>query len=115
MIQQLVVIFFNRLNELIAMNCCSHNYDANDQSRDEARFRRRLRKFLTFNLVLFVLMILSVGISSLWKISIIWGAFLAISGTRIFNKDRDEPWDDAPKREQYGRPRRPGWRKKDLV
>lgn len=97
------------------MNCCSHDYDLNDQARDESRFYGRIRKFLTFNLILFVLMILGIGVSGLWKISVIWGAFLAISGMRTFRKERDELRDEPSSREQYGRPRRPNWRKKDLV
>ncbi|RME97854.1 MAG: hypothetical protein D6772_09865 [Bacteroidetes bacterium] len=99
------------------MNYCSNNYDATQQAKDEHKFRRHLRKFLTFNLILFILMLVGVGVSGLWKISLIWGAFLALKYRRFLDKKREEQWpeEEVTKREQYGRPRKPNWRRKDLV
>jgi hypothetical protein len=91
---------------------------SNQQSDEakESKFRKSLRAFLTFNLVIFILMITGIGGAGLWKISIIWGAILAIKGRHYLKQeDRDDSRDDTPSKEQYGRPRRPEWRDKDLV
>lgn len=63
-------------------------------------------------------MLLGMGGSGLWKISVIWGAFLAIRGYSIFGKEEqgdDSHSEDDLSREQYGRPKRPEWKDKDLV
>jgi hypothetical protein len=91
----------------------------NQQQTDEVKerkFRKNLRAFLTFNLIIFIFMITGIGGAGLWKISIIWGAILAIKGRHYLKKeDQDETCFDTPSKEQYGRPRRPDWRDKDLV
>lgn len=89
-----------------------------ERTEDQAttKFRKSLKGFLTFNFVIFILMITGMGGAGLWKISVIWGAILAIKG-RHYLKTEDHPREDytGPSREQYGRPRRPEWRDKDLV
>lgn len=96
------------------MKACHGSYK-HEMNREE-KFRKSLRSYLTFNFVIFILMVLGMGGSGLWKISVIWGAFLAIRGYSIFNKEEDTPRrDDDRSREQYGRPKRPEWKDKDLV
>ena len=82
----------------------------------EAKFRQSLRSFLGYNFIIFILMILGLGGATLWKISVIWGAILAFKGYRLFG-DQDEKcgMEEPPSAAQYGRPKRPEWRKKDLV
>lgn len=97
------------------MHCSSRHYDHSDQDMAERKFRKSLRAFLGFNFVVFIFMLFG-SASGLWKVSIIWGAILAIKGKRLFNKDRDDyNRPDPHDREQYGRPKRPNWKKKDLV
>ncbi|MEZ4984574.1 MAG: hypothetical protein R2795_06005 [Saprospiraceae bacterium] len=43
----------------------------------EGRFRSSLRRFLKYNVFIFVLMMFGIGGSFLWKISVIWGTILA--------------------------------------
>ena len=96
------------------MRTCHQSYE-NDASR-EAKFRKSLRSFLGFNFVIFILMLIGIGGSGLWKISVIWGAFLAIRGYSIFGKEeKDDYREEELTREQYGRPKRPQWKDKDLV
>ncbi|MEL6659439.1 MAG: 2TM domain-containing protein [Bacteroidota bacterium] len=96
------------------MKAC-HRSHKEDMSREE-KFRKSLRSFLGFNFFIFILMVLGMGSSVLWKISVIWGAILAMRGYSIFGKEDDAPRrEDEPSREQYGRPRRPQWKDKDLV
>ena len=98
------------------MKACHESYK-HEESR-EAKFRKSLRSYLGFNFVIFILMLLGMGGAFFWKISVIWGAFLAIRGYSIFGKeekDRYDRRDDDLSREQYGRPKRPEWKDKDLV
>lgn len=98
------------------MKACHRSYK-HDESR-EGKFRKSLRSYLGFNFVIFILMLLGMGGSGLWKISVIWGAFLAIRGYSIFGKEEqgdDNHSEDDLSREQYGRPKRPEWKDKDLV
>lgn len=98
------------------MKACHKSYK-HDESR-EGKFRKSLRSYLGFNFFIFILMLLGMGGSGLWKISVIWGAFLAIRGYSIFGKeenDHDSRGDDDLSSEQYGRPKRPEWKDKDLV
>lgn len=91
------------------------NKEQTDEDK-EIKFRKNLRAFLTFNLIIFIFMITGIGGAGLWKISIIWGAILAVKGRHYLKQDN--PVNDrrsGPSREQYGRPRRPEWRDKDLV
>lgn len=98
------------------MKACHGSYDR-EQSR-ETKFRKSLRSYLGFNFFIFILMLIGAGGSGLWKISVIWGAFLAIRGYSIFGKEEDDgrySKEDDLSREQYGRPKRPEWKDKDLV
>ena len=97
------------------MKACHDSY-RNDDSR-EAKFRKSLRSFLGFNFFIFMLMILGMGGTGLWKISVIWGAFLAIRGYCLFGKEDDHNYqrEEDLSREQYGRPKRPEWKDKDIV
>ena len=83
----------------------------------ESKFRKSLRAFLTFNLIIFIFMITGIGGAGLWKISIIWGAILALKGRHYLKQEDNDNNNrhDTPSKEQYGRPRRPEWRDKDLV
>ena len=86
------------------------------QLNPEAKFRKHLRSFLGYNFVIFILMILGMGGATLWKISVIWGAILAIKGYRLFGEeDCKREVEEVPSTAQYGRPKRPQWRDKDLV
>jgi hypothetical protein len=99
------------------MKACHKSYQ-HDESR-EAKFRKSLRSFFGYNFVIFILMILGMGGVILWKISVIWGAILAFKGYSIYGREeRETPGfttEEEPSREQYGRPRRPEWKDKDLV
>jgi len=90
----------------------------NKEQTKEMKFRKSLRAFLTFNLIIFIFMIVGFGGTGLWKVSIIWGAILAIKGRHYLKQDKPPvkvQRQNEPNREQYGRPRRPEWRDKDLV
>jgi hypothetical protein len=95
-------------------SACNKQHSDEDK---ESKFRKSLRAFLTFNLIIFIFMITGIGGAGLWKISIIWGAILAIKGRHYLKKEDCDNNDrhDTPSKEQYGRPRRPEWRDKDLV
>lgn len=99
------------------MKACNNSYQY-DESR-EAKFRKSLRSFFGYNFVIFILMVLGIGGVILWKISVIWGAILAFKGYGIYGSEErktpDFSTDEEPSREQYGRPRRPEWKDKDLV
>lgn len=99
------------------MKACHNSYQG-DESR-EAKFRKSLRSFFGYNFVIFILMILGMGGVFLWKISVIWGAILAFKGYGIYGSEERETrsftTEEEPTREQYGRPRRPEWKDKDLV
>jgi len=99
------------------MKTCHKSYQ-HDESR-EAKFRKSLRSFLSYNFVIFILMILGMGGAFFWKISVIWGAILAFKGYGIYGREeRGTPGfttEEDPSREQYGRPKRPQWKDKDLV
>ena len=99
------------------MKACHKSYQG-DESR-EAKFRKSLRSFFGYNFVIFILMILGMGGVVLWKISVIWGAILAFKGYGIYgSEERKTPGfntEEEPSREQYGRPRPPEWKDKDLV
>lgn len=107
--------YLKHIKNTIVMKACQGSYDQ-EQSR-EAKFRKSLRSYLGFNFIIFILMLLGMGGSGLWKISVIWGAFLAIRGYSIFGKEEDQrsSREDDLSREQYGRPKRPEWKDKDLV
>ncbi|MEM1215550.1 MAG: hypothetical protein AAGJ82_07695 [Bacteroidota bacterium] len=85
----------------------------------KARFKKSLSTYLGYNLIVFIFMILGVGTSFLMKISVIWGAILAIKWYRYTNraeqKTRAEAEDFEQRRSKYVRPRRPEWKDKDLV
>lgn len=85
----------------------------------EAKFRKSLRSFFGFNFVVFILMILGMGGVVLWKISVIWGAILAFKGYGLYGREekdgKDMTFEEDPSPQQYGRPKRPQWKDKDLV
>ena len=96
------------------MKTCDRSF-VKYRSREE-RFRKSLRSFLSYNFVIFIFMIFGIGGTMLWKISVIWGAILAFKGYGLYGREEDGMTDDdEPSREQYGRPKRPQWKDKDLV
>ena len=88
-------------------------------AKKEAKFRKSLRSFLTFNVIIFAMMIFGMGGAVLWKISVIWGAILAFKGYGLYGceekAERDIAVEEELSSEQYGRPKRPQWKDKDLV
>lgn len=101
------------------MNNRSAYCTANERGDAKARFKKSLSKYLGFNLFIFIFMILGMGGSFLMKISVVWGAILALKWYRFDNQDhcsrKSTPDHDDDKRAKYGRPRRPEWKDKDLV
>ncbi|MCB0638101.1 MAG: 2TM domain-containing protein [Lewinella sp.] len=108
--------------------CSSHHHSRSHADRgpeaEKRRFAKSVRAFLTFNLVMVILMMMGSGVFFFWKVSVIWGAILAIKGLSLYgwpDKDRyddNDFQDDDRYREQqeyHRRPRRPSWRDKDLV
>lgn len=99
------------------MKACHNSYQQDDSR--EAKFRKSLRSFLTFNFVIFIMMVVGMGGAILWKISVVWGAILAFKGYGIYGKEEKcsttFSTEEEPSKEQYGRPKRPQWKDKDLV
>ena len=95
-------------------------YKGKHDSTPKDRFKKSLSKYLSFNLFIFIFMILGMGGAFLMKISVIWGAFLALKLYRISNSSEEHHNDrshekEEDRRSRYGRPRRPEWKDKDLV
>ena len=91
-------------------------YECDEEEQSTSKIEKSVKKFLKFNFFIFILMLVGIKIAILWKISIIWGAFLAFKfwsrGNRCSNRRHNK---HRHSREQYGRPQRPDWRDKDLV
>jgi len=90
--------------------------EPDEQFDASAKFQKRVKSFLKFNFTIFILMLVGVKLAILWKISIIWGAFLAFSAwSENGGKCSNRRSKSKHSREQYGRPQRSNWRDKDLV
>lgn len=90
-------------------------YECDDEDQLTSKLEKRVKKFLKFNFFIFILMLVGIKIAVLWKISIIWGAFLAFKFWSKGNNCSERKNKRHHSREQYGRPQRPDWRDKDLV
>jgi hypothetical protein len=108
------------------MSNCHHQTDSSHDKSPAAekhRFAKAVRTYLTVNLIMFALMIISGGTSGWWKVAVIWGAVLAAKGLWLYGWPKLDPdYDDYDEQERYReqqsyhrRPRRPHWRDKDLV
>ena len=94
----------------------SFNECDDDKDHSSSKLEKSVKKFLKFNFFIFILMIVGIRIAVLWKISIIWGAFLAFRFWSKGNNCSDRRYNRRRhSSEQYGRPQRPDWRDKDLV
>lgn len=89
--------------------------ECNDEDQSNSKLDKKVKKFLKFNFFIFILMFVGIKIALLWKISIIWGAFLAFQFWSKGEKCSNRRDNRRHSREQYGRPQRPDWREKDLV
>lgn len=100
------------------MKACHKSSYYNEEEMNDS-FKKKIKSFLSFNFFIFILMLFGIKLSILWKISVMWGAYLAFTLWRkgSYSCDRDEFRDKEReyKNKQYGRPKRPEWKDKDLV
>ncbi len=90
-------------------------FECDDEDQSSSKLEKKVKSFLKFNFFIFILMIVGIKIAILWKISIIWGAFLAFKFWSRGNCSNRRYGKRRHSKEQYGRPQRPDWREKDLV
>ncbi len=97
-------------------NKSSFCQETENEVLSSSKFQKRVKSFLSFNFFIFILMLVGIKIAILWKISIIWGAFLAFSAwSGESSKCGKKKSTSQHSRQKYGRPQRPDWRDKDLV